>query len=401
MQKLAESLADAMQSSVLSSFDVGSDTGRFGDVVVLDFRETDHGETADALYGADMLSIYVNVQGQMDDKEESIFLPLSDYELCVKDESVPGTDGNMDGTDDNWKHLEWELSRLVARAVLPPPIPGDKERTVNTAHLTMGANMFFLSLSFPTIQEVEPHVAMICPDTDAMEYRTDLLDCRDSRFDLIYGQQLLRRYCRPHAVRAPGLPFGGTVLDDVMPTVYTVRTQNQAGTYPDDPEGISKMFEMLEWGLRSGAEVVDVEAAWDPIQTNKLLDLAETRYSSQILGSHHVVGEEIETEAAVELFEMCALNGRAHGAKVVLSIESDEKDRMAYEAALIAESLARDEGRPVIPHISLILGPLGQFSRIINIPFTPVTHEMLPVSASPGQMSANEIMAARFRTKIY
>eukprot|EP00534_Pseudo-nitzschia_fraudulenta_P012237 CAMPEP_0201218542 /NCGR_PEP_ID=MMETSP0851-20130426/190626_1 /ASSEMBLY_ACC=CAM_ASM_000631 /TAXON_ID=183588 /ORGANISM="Pseudo-nitzschia fraudulenta, Strain WWA7" /LENGTH=488 /DNA_ID=CAMNT_0047508223 /DNA_START=21 /DNA_END=1487 /DNA_ORIENTATION=- len=185
-----------------------------------------------------------------------------------------------------------------------------------------------------------------------------------------------------------------------MPIVYTVRTEHQAGTYPDDDEGIAKMFDILDWGLRAGVECLDVESAWDREKTDALLTLSEERYSSQILGSHHVVGTEVSTEEAVDLFQQCALDGRAHGAKVVLSIESQEKDKMAHQAALLSASISAKEGKPVIPNISLILGDVGQFSRVINLPFTPVTHESLPFKAAPGQMSASEIMAARVLTKI-
>jgi len=371
-----------------------------------------HQPTWLALYqDAGLLSIYVNVeptdsearssedQAKKESQEKDIFLPYSDYELCIRNEAT--TNAPSSKTDFGWEHVEWELTRLLARARLLPAIPGDTTRSANTAHLTMGDHTFFLSLSFPDIREVQEYASEMCMDVDAMEYRTDLLACRDSRFDILYGMQLLRSYCRPNAVRVPGLPIAGSVIEDVMPIVYTVRTQNQAGTYPDDAGGIEKMFEMLEWGLRGGVEVLDVESAWDFVSTSKLLGLAETRYASQILGSHHVVGEEITTEDAVFLFEQCALNGRAHGAKVVLSIESEEKDRMAYEAALIAAELARQEGSPVIPNISLILADVGQFSRIINLPFTPVTHESLPNKAAPGQLTAMEIMTTRLLTKIF
>lgn len=407
LSRLADSFVTQTGSTVVTPkdndsvvADVESERLQYPNVIVLDFEDEtlqeEYINVAKSLYDAGLLSIYVNVEAakQKEKLEESVFVKYSDYELCIRDE------GSKDTDHEDWLHIEWELSRLVARAMLVPAIPGDKERTVNTAHLTMGANTFFLSLSFPDITQVEPFVGEMCRDVDAMEYRCDLLECRDSRFDLIYGQQLLRKYCRPHVVRVPGLPFGGQVLDEVMPIVYTVRTQNQAGTYPDDEEGISRMFEMLEWGLRSGAEVVDVESAWDKSKTDALLALAKERYSSQILGSHHVVGKEVSLEDAVELFEQCAMNGRAHGAKVVLSIEDEEKDSMAYEAALIASSLAASEGEPVIPNISLILGDVGQFSRVLNIPFTPVTHESLPVKAAPGQMTANEIMTTRLLTKI-
>jgi pentafunctional AROM polypeptide len=385
---------------------VDTESIQYPDVIVLDFNdgnlEEEYSSVAKTLYDTGLLSIYVNVErADMSAEtrerkaklEEDVFIKYSDYELCIRDE------GSKDADDEDWSHIEWELSRLVARATLLPAIPGEKEPTVNTAHLTMGANTFFLSLSFPDITQVKPFVSDMCRDVDAMEFRCDLLD-KTSRFDLIYGQQLLRKYCRPHVVRVPGLPFGGQVLDDVMPIVYTVRTQNQAGTHPDDDEGIDRMFAMLEWGLRSGVEVLDVESAWDKTKTDTLLTMAKERYSSQILGSHHVVGKQVSLEDAVKLFEQCALNGRAHGAKVVLSIEDEEKDSMAYEAAIIASSLAASDGKPVIPNISLILGDIGQFSRVLNIPFTPVTHESLPVKAAPGQMTANEIMATRLLTKI-
>jgi len=379
------------------------------DILLLDLSDTSLEQTiqdvARTLYeDMSVLSIYVNVDSKnlsesqasvKEHLEDSVLVKYSDYELCIRDE---GTADN----DSNWEHIEWELTRLLARAQLIAPLVGDTTtRSVNSAHLTMGENTFFLSLSFPQIDDVEPYVGQMCQDVDAMEYRADLLTCRDSRFELVYGMQLLRRYCRPHAVRVPALALGGQVLEDVVPIVYTVRTASQAGTYPDDDEGIAKMFETLEWGLRGGVEVLDVESAWDIGKTSALLDLVEERYSSQILGSHHVVGKEVSTEEAVELFQQCALNGRAHGAKVVLSVDSEDKDRMAYEAALITSEIAASAGYPVIPMISLILGEVGQFSRIINLHFTPVTHESLPFVAAPGQLTSSEIMATRLITRVF
>jgi pentafunctional AROM polypeptide len=403
-----------------------NDKGGWPHVILLDFaelsklnveserskRESDFVDMVKEFYSDQgLLSIFINVNsdsGMMsqDNKslkerlENDVFLRYTDYELCVKDEGML-PDSNADADElDGWEHLKWELARLIARARLAPAIPGSKSPSVNTAHLTMGDHTFFLSLSFPEIDQVKPYVEEMCVDVDAMEYRTDLLDCRDSRFDLIYGMQQLRKYCRPHVIRVPALPACGQMLEDVMPIVYTVRTQHQAGTYPDDEEGVAKMFDLLDWGLRAGVEVLDVESAWDKAKTDALLTRAEERYSSQILGSHHVVGQEVTTEEAVDLFQQCALNGRAHGAKVVLSIESEEKDNLAHRAALLSSSLSARDGKPVIPNISLILGEVGRFSRVINLPFTPVTHESLPFKAAPGQLTASEIMAARILTKI-
>ncbi|GKY96068.1 hypothetical protein MPSEU_000567000 [Mayamaea pseudoterrestris] len=371
-----------------------------------DDKTTEHQlSVARRLYECGLLSVYVNVDRASSNMPEAVahrkaqlednhLIKYSDYEICIRDEGLEG--------NEQWEHIEWEFQRLLARARLIPAIPGETfNQTANSPHLTMGKHTFFLSLSFPNITQVEPFVEEMSRDVDAMEYRADLLDCRDNRFDLIYGMQLLRRYCRPHCVRVPALPFGERALEDVMPIVYTVRTKHQAGTYPDDDAGIAKMFSLLRWGLRAGVEVLDVESAWVKEEINSLLLCARERYASQILGSEHVVGRSVTTTDAVTLFQQCALDGRAHGAKVVLSIDREGQDRMAHEAALIASSLALADGKPIIPHISLILGDIGKFSRVINLPFTPVTHESLPMKAAPGQMTSSEIMTTRILTKIF
>ena len=200
--------------------------------------------------------------------------------------------------------------------------------------------------------------------------------------------------CRPHASRAPALPFAGQgVVDDALPVVYTVRTAHQAGTWPDDDEGIVKMFELLDLGLRSGVEVLDVESAWDAGLTDKLLSRAKGRYTSLILGSHHVVGHQVTEDEAVDLYRQCRMSNRAHGTKVVLSIDSNEndEDQLAYRAGMKAAKL--DD--PEVPNIGLVLGETGSYSRILNRRFTPVTHESLPSVAAPGQLTAAEIMAGR------
>ena len=328
-----------------------------------------------------LLSIYINVDG-LASNDDATYVQFSDYELCIQPE-------------DDDEHLQWELLRLVTRARLPSAkvgVPDTAVSSVNSPHLTMGPHTFFVSLTFPDPETIEESIMeSICPDVDALEYRVDLLENRDDRFAVLHGMQTLRRLCRDAVTR---VPLVGS-MEDVMPIVYTVRTAEQAGTF-DAKQDETGMFKRLEWGLRGGVEVLDVESAWDEELTKKLLDVAEQRYSSQILGSHHVVGEKVTTEEAIELFDQCAMNGRAHGAKVVLSIDKEDDDKMAYEAALIASEISDNP----IPNISLILGEIGQFSRIINFPFTPVTHEALPFAAAPGQMSAGEIMAARLITKL-
>lgn len=214
----------------------------------------------------------------------------------------------------------------------------------------------------------------------------------------LYVEQvgLIRRMCRPYATRAPALD---TILD-AIPLVYTVRTAHQAGTWPDDREGIEKMFELLMLGLRSGVEVLDVESAWDKALTTELLDEAQEIYgTTMILGSHHVVPDEVDDEEAIQLFKNCALDGRAHALKVVLSTSKPENASQAERCRRIAISQLREEfgdnKKGDIPAIGLVLGETGQESRILNRHYTPVTHESLPFVAAPGQLSSNEIMKRR------
>jgi shikimate-5-dehydrogenase/3-dehydroquinate dehydratase type I len=381
--------------------------------------------------------------------EENVFIRYSDYELCIKDEgldvvtimtkkllmdkefinsskeegpakSLMDEPANLIQTDSftrmlqptspeqekilkgiseeqifAWESLQWLFFRLLARAFLPTAVPGSLEPSYNSAALTMGQNTFFLSLSFPRIADARPYIEAMCEDVDAMEFRVDLLSCTDDRFEVLHSMQQLRTMCRPFAARAPMLPFLDDVIDDSLPVVYTVRTANQAGKHPDDDSGIMRMFDLLRLGLRSAVEVLDVESAWNKEEQVALLESIEDHYTAQILGSHHIVNQQVTTEEAAHLFRNCSLKGRAHGAKVVLSITDEAMDRQAFIASKIAEVVARRHGDPHIPHIGLILGEIGKFSRVLNVNFTPVTHESLPFIAAPGQMTANEIMASR------
>ena len=125
---------------------------------------------------------------------------------------------NESSATSSWKHVEWELQRIIARALLPAPVVGGTGSTTpnNNADITMGKNAFFLSLSFPQVEDAIPYVERMCQDVDSMEYRVDLLSAAkdflsmktddscnsdDPRFNILYEQQRLRALCRPHAQR--------------------------------------------------------------------------------------------------------------------------------------------------------------------------------------------------------
>ena len=180
-------------------------------VIVIDFSECkgpDGSKTIETLsslsksyYEEDLLTIYTNVHpdgsemspSAIDIKEkmeESVFIKYSDYEICIKDEGL-----DTDGITSSWEEIEWQAQRLLARAFLPLAIPGSDDN-VNSAKLSIGKNTFFLSLSFPEIMDAEPYMETMNRDVDAMEFRADLLSCRDDRFELLYSLQKLREMCR-------------------------------------------------------------------------------------------------------------------------------------------------------------------------------------------------------------
>eukprot|EP00978_Attheya_sp_CCMP212_P035873 scaffold158592_cov54-Attheya_sp.AAC.2 len=460
---------------------IGSSSLTPRDVIVLDYTtcpsacQTDgeFQEVAKTLYDTHgLLSIYVNVQTSCDAAtttttltsnheddgptsllEAEVFLPYSDYELCIETTTSQTQNGWSDTDTDTdtdadphaaaaaqdagvleWEHTCWELQRLVARALLPPAIPGSStdsdessSSSFNSAHLTMGPQTFFVSCTLPEYN-ISQSLALpdgtrdfmedVCRDVDAVEFRADLLTRRENRFQILVQQQWLRRRCRPHAIRAPFLPLLDTAgLEDVMPLVFTVRSDSQAGTFPTSQQQ-PLLWDLLELGLRSGANVLDVECAWDKDQTDRLLSLSEARYASQILGSQHVVGNVEPTSLfeAVELFEACSFQGRAHGTKVVLSMpknqggdnnsnsnsnsNSNNNDSvyLANQAGEMAASVARSQGRPVLPYIGLVLGEEGILSRVANERFTPVTHDAMGKIGAPGQMTASELITIRLLT---
>lgn len=287
----------------------------------------------------------------------------------------------------------WLLDRLSVHARRPAEAVGGAG-----AARTMGPHTFFLSLSFGDVEEAGEYMGAMCADTDMLEFRMDLI-ADQSRHHLVSQIQSLRLMARPHATRAPLLasPGSGSVLTDALPVLYTCRTAHQAGKYPDaTPADIDAMYDALALGLRCGCEVLDVESAWDAdpaaaARRARLLDDArDTHGSTLLLGSHHVVGRTAAPAEAAALFEKCALDGRAHGAKLVLSCEDEAGAGCAADAARVFQQTHPD----VVP-VHLVLGDVGQRSRMLNTFFTPVTHGALPFKAAPGQLSAQEIMESR------
>ncbi|GMH93445.1 hypothetical protein TL16_g12631 [Triparma laevis f. inornata] len=261
--------------------------------------------------------------------------------------------------------------------------------------LVFGRNTFFTSLTAPDVVDLEEYLEEICKDSDALELRVDLLSSQ-TRFSVLRSHQNLRLSSRTGSLRSPVVVSevydgdgGRRIMEDVLPVVFTVRTRNQAGTYEDDEVGIGKMVELLEIGLRGGAEILDVEATWGESAWGELIKKAKSKSKSLILGSHHVPHEVIGDLEAQKWAEVCEMNGEADAIKLILSCEEGGK---GVEQAL---RVCKEQVKGRVPVVAMCLGEDGSYSRVLNPRMTPVMHPALPFVAAPGQLSAQEIMDKR------
>ncbi|GMI15646.1 hypothetical protein TrVE_jg1535 [Triparma verrucosa] len=313
---------------------------------------------------ADLLTGYTNIQININDQPP---LPHTSYELAFLKSDLQDLTPSSSAT--------WLLKRLLSFITSTPPSP----------NLTFGLNTFFTSLTSPTISSLSSSLPSICSDSDALEFRVDLLSS-SSRFDLLLELQSLRVLSRFNSERSPVVKSEIGVMTDVMPIVYTVRTRNQAGTFMDDVKGVREMKELLVLGVRSGVEVLDVEAVWGEEFWGDVLD---ANSKSLILGSHHVPHKVITDEEAKNWAKVCEMEGRADAVKVILSCE--EGGEGVDQALRCCEEQVK--GR--LPVVAMCLGEVGSYSRVLNKRMTPVTHPALPFVAAPGQLSAKEIMKKR------
>ena len=99
----------------------------------------------------------------------------------------------------------------------------------------------------------------------------------------------------------------------------------------------------------------------------------------RLIGSNHVLGPMPSTSELGKLLKRTELNGLADVAKFV-GWATKPEEALHVHAAAAAANLK-------IPHIALAMSQAGQMSRVLNSLYTPVTHELLPFVAAPGQVS--------------
>ena len=99
----------------------------------------------------------------------------------------------------------------------------------------------------------------------------------------------------------------------------------------------------------------------------------------RLIGSNHVLGPMPSTSELGKLLKRTELNGLADVAKFV-GWATKPEEALHVHAAAAAANLK-------IPHIALAMSQAGQMSRVLTSLYMPVTHELLPFVAAPGQVS--------------
>ncbi|KAI8346025.1 aromatic amino acid family biosynthesis-related protein [Mortierella sp. GBAus27b] len=231
---------------------------------------------------------------------------------------------------------------------------------------------FFLSLTFPDVSPALPHLSKLTLGADVIELRVDLLKTPENagisfRDHVAQQVSLLRRHSD-------------------LPILYTVRSVSQGGQWPD--KDIEGMISLLKDGLEWGVEYLDVEIG---LPRSAIDEVLARRGNTLVVASwHDCRGEVAWSSEAMETQYRLAESISPDVIKLIGTARS-MKDNFECSDFATRHSLKPED----LPLIAMNMGAQGQLSRVLNNYLTPVTHDLLPVKAAPGQLSARAILAAR------
>ena len=224
---------------------------------------------------------------------------------------------------------------------------------------------YFLSLTYPDVRKAAAKMDVLCAGCDALELRVDLLqeDTEDKPSVQYVAEQVA-------ALRAMSS----------LPIIFTVRTRSQGGRFPDNDEAAA--IELMQLAAKWAVEYIDFEMTWSETAL-RVVRQASTR--SKIIASHHDVAGELSFASATwvehynkgcQVGDLVKLIGKA-------GCMEDNYALLAFRKKLV-----NDNGPPLI---MINMGEQGTFSRILSTCLTPITHELMPFKAAPGQLSLRQI----------
>ncbi|EKX49636.1 hypothetical protein GUITHDRAFT_67756, partial [Guillardia theta CCMP2712] len=217
-----------------------------------------------------------------------------------------------------------------------------------------------ISLTYPDMKEASSYIPEIERGADVLEFRVDLLsDC--SLLNARLQHAILRRVA-------------------TLPILWTVRSVSQGGKFAGSEE---EMLALLQLGLRLGCEFVDVESCWSTAMCKAVVD---KKGSSRVVASFHDFSERAYTAEELEkLFLRLRMQGGADVVKVAI------RTTKATQVADMQHAINRFRARSSLPAVGLCMGEEGKLSRVLNKFLTFSTHPLLPGTAAPGQLVAEDI----------
>ncbi|CCH60900.1 hypothetical protein TBLA_0D04030 [Henningerozyma blattae CBS 6284] len=165
---------------------------------------------------------------------------------------------------------------------------------------------------------------------------------------------------------------------DSLPIIFTVRTEEQGGKFPNKEIKLLKKLFLL--ALKAGVEFIDIELT---LPTSVQYMVLNSKGKTRVIGSHHDFNgsygwEEPEWENRYN-------QALAMDVDIIKFVGSAKKfsDNLALERFR--------ENHTSKPLIAVNMSALGKISRVLNPFMTPITSELLPGVAAPGQLSLSEI----------
>ena len=237
------------------------------------------------------------------------------------------------------------------------------DRIINGRAAVILQDTITISLTYPDLRAAAQSIPEIEKGADVLEMRVDLL------------APALRS---PTAIRQQ---WAALRRVSSLPIIWTVRSQGQGGAFEGTED---EMVALLQLGVRLGADFVDVEGCWSTKAKQAILS---SKSGARIILSYHDFTDKYYSAQQLgKVFVSLHCGGAADVVKV--AIKTSKPSQMTeMEYAIMTFRAAN----PATPAVGLCMGAAGKLSRVSNRFLTFSTHPLLPGTAAPGQLTAEEI----------
>lgn len=248
--------------------------------------------------------------------------------------------------EEELQFLKSTMGEFVSEIIgTPAPIPSGRS--------------YFVCLTYEELTaEVLAKIPEIVVGANAVELRVDLLKSWDLEF--VSKQLSLLR------------------IHTDLPIIFTLRTVSQGGKFPDADYDAIK--ELTELAFKMAVGYVDLELG---LPEGLFATLASRRRFTKVIGSHHDFNAQFKWDSSEwENKWGFAVSNNVDIVKFV-GMATSTQDNFVLE-----NFRAGHTGKPFV---GINMSAFGQLSRILNPLLTPVTSELLPNSAAPGQLTIKQI----------